>query len=459
MESVTEELKDYTVKRASRLQGCLTLPGDKSISHRAAIISLLSRDKIILRNFSDGEDCRRSLEAVEILGGEVESGNERIVITPPANGMAAPEKVIDCGNSGTTLRLLAGLLAGAGVKAEISGDQSLQRRPMKRIIDPLRQMNANISGTEEDTAPLKIGPSSLVGIDYTLPVASAQVKSCLLLAGLSAGCGVTVREKVITRDHTERMINYLGSKVTTEQVKPEILSDPDDPRKKKRVMPTDKYRTSVFLDAKESLSGGEIEIPGDISTAAYFIAAAIIVPGSHIIIQKVGYNKTRTAFIDVLRKMGAEIEIKNRREVSGEPVADIEVAHSRLKARRISGAIIPSLIDELPVLAILGAIAQGTTIVRNAEELRNKESDRIRSLVDNLSAMGVKVGEFPDGFAIEGGGELNGAEIDSYGDHRIAMSFTVAGLGAHGKTIINDSDSVAVSCPRFFTMLEALRVK
>jgi len=447
------------MKKARKLQGLLTLPGDKSISHRAAIISLLCDDVVEARNYAPGEDCLRSLDAVRALGGRVETGGATVKMSPPKEGPVAPEGPIDCGNSGTTMRLLAGVLAGAGVSATLIGDESLSRRPMGRIVEPLRQMNGSISVSEDGTPPLGIEAAELIPIDYIMPVASAQVKSCLILAGLASGNTVTVREKKFTRDHTERMIRHLGGAVEIEDVTPEFVTDPKDPRKRRKVMPTDEYRRTIGLRSTGRLSGGLIEIPGDVSTAAYFISAALIIPGSHVILQGVGINPTRTAFISLLKTMGARIELKNRREVSGEPVCDIEVAYSRLKPRKISGDVIPNMIDELPMLGVLAAAISGTTIIRDAEELRHKESDRIHATVTNLDAMGVKVGEFPDGFVVEGSGELNGAELDSFGDHRVAMAFAVGALAAHGKSVIKNSEAVGISCPGFFVMLEGLRVK
>lgn len=450
-------MSETVIKRAKKISGCLRMPGDKSISHRAALLSLLCRDPIRAENFTDGIDCRRSLDAVQTLGGLVETNGTTVQITPPMNDLILPDSPIDCGNSGTTMRLLAGLLAGSNISAELTGDKSLTRRPMKRIIDPLKQMKASIESNEDGTTPLIIKPATLIPIDYTLPVASAQIKSALLLAGLASGCPVTIREKSYTRNHTERMIKHLGGDIQIEDVRTEIVPDPNDPRKKKKRLETEAYKRIIALSPNGLLSGGTIEIPGDISTAAYFIAAALLVRGSHLIIQNVGVNPTRTAFITMLRQMGAEIKMKNRREISGEPVADIEVTYSRLKPHKISGDVIPNLIDEIPILAVLASKAKGTTIIRDAEELRHKESDRITAVVKNLTAMGVKVGEFPDGLAVEGGGELNGVEIDSFGDHRIAMAFAVAGLAAHGRTVITDSETVEISCPQFFVMLESLR--
>lgn len=452
-------MAEAIIKRANKLQGMLSIPGDKSVSHRAAIISLLCRGIVDISNYSDGDDCARSLAAVEMLGGKIERDGAAVRITPPENGPISPTEPIDCGNSGTTMRLLSGLLAGSGIVARLTGDDSLRRRPMKRIVDPLRLMNADIAAQEGDVAPLDINPSSLIAIDYIMPVASAQVKSCLILAGLASRCNIIVREKLTTRDHTERMIANLGGKVEIDDIVPQVVPDPHDPRKKKRILPTKEYKRTITLQPEGHLSGGVIEIPGDLSTAAYFIAAALIVPGSHIILRGIGINPTRKAFLDIVRQMGAEIVVKNRREISGEPVADLEVSYSKLKPRKISGRMIPNLIDEIPILAVLAATMEGTTIVRDAEELRHKECDRIRAMVDNLRAMNVRVGEFPDGVAIEGTGEINGAEIDSFNDHRIAMAFAVAGLVGHGKTIIKGSEAAGVSCPKFYTMLEGLRIK
>jgi len=452
-------MSDTQIRRARKIQGLMRLPGDKSISHRAALLSLLCAEKVDASNFAPGDDCARSLQAVAALGCSVEKDGTTVRISPRAEGMIAPDADIDCGNSGTTMRLLAGILAGSGMAARLTGDESLSKRPMGRIVEPLSLMNADITAAEGGTAPLEIRPAQLIPVDYTMPVSSAQVKSSLLLAGLASRTNVIVREKAFTRDHTERMIRHLGGKISVEDVTPEVVTDPQDPRKRKKVMPTDEYRRTISLDAGRPLCGGIVEIPGDVSTAAYFIAAALVIPGSHVILQNIGLNPTRMAFINTARQMGAEIKLKNKRDVSGEPIGDIEVSYCKLKPRKISGDVIPNLIDELPMLGVLAAAIEGTTIIRDAEELRHKESDRIRATVANLEAMGVKVGEFPDGFAVEGTGELNGGELDSFGDHRIAMAFSVAGLAAHGKTVMKNSGVVSISCPEFYSMLEGLRVQ
>jgi 3-phosphoshikimate 1-carboxyvinyltransferase len=452
-------VSDTQIRRARKLQGLVRLPGDKSISHRAALLSLLCTETIEAHNFAPGDDCGSSLKAVAALGCGLEQDSTTVRISPPSEGMITPEGPIDCGNSGTTMRLLAGILAGSGMTAQLIGDESLSQRPMNRIVEPLRLMNADIAAAEGGTSPIDIKPAGLIPIDYIMPVSSAQVKSSLLLAGLASGTNVIVREKAFTRDHTERMVRHLGGKVSVDDVTPEFIDDPHDPRKRKKVMPTDEYRRTISVDAGKRLSGGTVEIPGDVSTAAYFIAAALLIPGSHLILKNVGLNPTRTAFINITRQMGADIKLKNRREISGEPVGDLEVRYARLKPRKISGDAIPNLIDEVPVLGVLAAAVEGTTIIRDAEELRHKESDRIRATVANLETMGVKVGEFPDGFAVEGTGELNGGEFESFGDHRIAMAFSVAGLAAHGKSVMKDSGVVAISCPNFYSMLEGLRVQ
>lgn len=450
-------MAETIIQRMSKLTGVVTVPGDKSISHRAALLSLVAASPLEINDFAEGDDCARSLAAVRALGGTVEQDGNRLRLTPPTGGLQRPAETIDCGNSGTTLRLLAGLLAGAGVEARLTGDVSLRRRPMQRIVDPLRKMNAVISAAPDGTPPLAIGPERLIPLDYVLPVASAQVKSALLFAGLASGVEVIVREKNPARDHAERLLQHLGCTCTVEDVTPETIVDPDDPRRKKKVRATDEYRRSITLPGRQTLAGGTVDVPGDFSTAANFIAAAILIRGSHLILKGVGLNNTRIAFVNVLKQMGAEITIKNRAVVCGEPVGDIEAAYSQLKPRKISGDMIGSVIDEIPLLAVLASQIEGTTIIRDAEELRHKESDRIAGVVRNLKAMGVKIGEFPDGFAVEGGTELNGAEIDSFGDHRLAMAFAVAGAAAHGRTVISGSEAVDVSCPRFYTMLEGLR--
>ncbi|MCP4566392.1 MAG: 3-phosphoshikimate 1-carboxyvinyltransferase [FCB group bacterium] len=450
-------MSEIKIERCKKIQGCLTLPGDKSISHRVALMSLLCQEKVVAVNYADGADCNHSLEAVRALGAQVEKDNGTVQLTPP-NRIADPDGPIECGNSGTTMRLLAGLLAGAGVTARLIGDDSLSQRPMKRIVDPLRQMNAAIDAGEHDIAPLNIAPGLLIPIDYTMPLASAQIKSSLLLAGLASGNAVTIREKNLTRDHTERMIAHFGGSIKVEDVKSRIVPDPDDPRKKKRVLDTEEYKRAIILNGGTALAGGTVEIPGDLSTASYFIALALMVRNSHLIIKDVGLNPTRSAFLTILKRMGANLIIKNRRELSGEPVGDIEISYAKLRSRKVSGDVVPNLIDEIPILAVLAAQTEGTTIFRDASELRVKETDRIRAVVANLSLMGVKVGELPDGFIIEGVEDLSGAELDSFGDHRIAMAFAVAGMAAHGKTVITNSEAVETSCPNFFTMLEGLRL-
>lgn len=445
------------IKRARKITGAISMPGDKSISHRAALISLLCREALIIRNFSDAEDCRRSLEAARALGAGINSEGNEVRITPPQAGVTATAGAIDCGNSATTMRLLAGILAGSGISARLVGDDSLMQRPMKRVVEPLSKMNAMVRCGENDTPPIEINPSSLVPLEYTLPIPSAQVKSALLLASLAGGCRVTLREPIPTRDHTERMLAELGVHLTVTIISPEITPDPVDPRRKVRSAFPAEYKRQIILDSTTQPSGGTIEVPGDISTAAFFIGAALMVHGSHLIITDVGLNPTRTGFINLLKQMGADITLKNRYELSGEARGDIEVRYSALKPRRLAGEQIAGLMDEVPILAVIASQIEGTTVIRNAEELRRKETDRISALAENLTLMGIKVGEFPDGLAIEGGTELNGAAVDSFGDHRIAMAMAVAGLAAHGETCIQNADVVGVSCPNFYTLLESVR--
>ncbi|MFH1701528.1 MAG: 3-phosphoshikimate 1-carboxyvinyltransferase [Candidatus Zixiibacteriota bacterium] len=452
-------MSEIVIKNAKKLQGAISLPGDKSISHRAALLSLLCENPLSITNYSDAADCQNTLNAVKSLGGLIRNEGDSLILSPSPEGIKSPEGPIECGNSGTTMRLLAGLLAGSSVSATLIGDDSLSSRPMKRISEPLRLMNAEIEISDNNTAPIKISPGMIIPIDYTLPVASAQVKSAIILAGLASKTDVIIREKSLSRDHTERMISFLGGDLRVENVKMKTIEDPVDPRKKKKVLAIGDYKRSIFLGKNTRISGGEINIPGDISTAAFFIAAALLIKGSHLIIRSIGVNSARMGFVRILKQMGARINIKNRRELSGEPTGDIEVFYSKLKPRKISGESIPGLIDEIPVLAVLASYIEGTTIIRDAGELRHKESDRIKAVCDNLTAMGVKVGEFPDGMAIEGTGEMEGAEINSFGDHRIAMAFAIAGITAHGQTVIKNSDVVSISCPNYFNLLDGLRIK
>ncbi len=425
---------------ARRLNGRLTLPGDKSISHRAALIAALSSGSSEISNFSSAADCASTVAClqqlgvfVEIVDGKLRFAGDQKLIAPPA--------ALDCGNSGSTIRILAGVLAGHDFTAELIGDESLSARPMRRIIEPLELMGASIESTD-GKPPLKIRGSSdrLAPVTYQMPVASAQVKSAILFAGLFARGRTTIIEKSPSRDHTERLFNGFGVPVTTN-------SD-----------------LSITIDGPARFTGGSITIPGDISSAAYFIAAAMLLPGSDLTIESVGLNPTRAAFLSVLRAWGADISTSDLRNERNEPIGTIHVAGGvRSTAsdqdRTLSGAMIPSLIDELPLLAVVGSQIPGGIQIRDAEELRLKESDRLQTTAQNLRAMGAEVDEFDDGIAVSGPTQLRGASIDSYGDHRIAMAFSVAALIAEGETEIKRSECVGISFPEFYKLLHSLAEK
>ena len=421
---------------ARKLKGRLTLPGDKSISHRAALIAALSSGSSEISNFSTAQDCASTISCLQQLGISVES-NDGIVRFAGDQSLKAPKAPLDCGNSGSTMRILAGILAGQNFTAELIGDQSLTSRPMRRIIEPLELMGARIESTD-GKPPLKIhGSTQLAPITYQLPVASAQVKSAILFAALFANGRTTVIEKSPTRDHTERLFNGFGVPVTT-------IDD-----------------RSITIDGPARFNGGAITVPGDISSAAYFVAAAMLLRGSELTIGSVGLNPTRAAFLNVLSLWGADISTTDLRTERNEPVGTINVrgglrSTPRDEDRVLSGAMIPSLIDELPLLAVVGTQVPGGIQIRDAEELRLKESDRLLATAENLRAMGAKVEEFDDGIAVSGPTELRGAKIDSFGDHRIAMAFSVAALIADRQTEILDSQCVAISFPEFFGLLNSL---
>ncbi|HOP06768.1 MAG TPA: 3-phosphoshikimate 1-carboxyvinyltransferase [candidate division Zixibacteria bacterium] len=438
------------------IRGCeatLMVPGDKSIAHRAALLSLLSRGPLTVVNFPDSEDCARSLSAAERFGTGVERVEDRLVLTPPATITAEPEMNVDCGNSGTTARLLSGIIAGSKLEATLCGDSSLSRRPMKRIIDPLSEMGAELFA-DEGHLPMRIRGGKLMPLEYTLPVASAQVKSALLLAGLASNCSVTVREKTLTRDHTERMIEALGQNITIRDIKPVYETDPVDPRKRRQVMPED-FKREISISPQTQVDGGEISIPGDISTASYFWAAAAI-SGGTVTVKNVGLNPTRTGFIDHLRAVGCKVEITDRETLSGEPRGTVTVIGQRLRARKIAGETTVNLIDEIPVIAVMAAFADGTTVIRDADELKVKESNRLQAIEHNLRLMGIKCGTLADGLAIEGGTEMSGADFMSFGDHRISMAFSVGALFLTGPSTIDDDSVVAASCPTFYDLLKQL---
>jgi 3-phosphoshikimate 1-carboxyvinyltransferase len=422
---------------ARRIRGRLRLPGDKSISHRAALIAALADGPSEISNFSTARDCASTLSCLRDLGISIEQRDNGRMNISGARGFVSPTKPLDCGNSGSTMRILAGVLAGHELTAELIGDESLSTRPMRRIMEPLELMGARIEA-RDGKPPLKIrGAQKPEPITYKLPVASAQVKSAILFAGLNAAGRTTVIETSPSRDHTERLFNGFGVPVVTN-------SD-----------------LSVTLDGPARFSAGPITIPGDISSAAYFIAAAMLLSRSDLVVESVGLNPGRAAFLTVLSSWGANISQTDLQMERNEPVGAVQVRGGIGTAasdtdRTLSGSMIPSLIDELPLLAVVGTQVPGGIEIRDAGELRLKESDRLATTAQNLRAMGAEVEELPDGLRVDGPTELRGAPINSYGDHRIAMAFSVAALLASGDTEIRGSESAAVSFPEFFDLLESV---
>lgn len=420
------------------LKGTVSVPGDKSISHRGIMFGSIADGTTEIHNFLPGADCLATIRCFRTLGIEIEQeGSTVIVHGKGLHGLSAPSHILDVGNSGTTTRLLSGILAGQPFESKLSGDESLNSRPMKRIIGPLTQMGADISSIlHNGCAPLYIAPSRLHGIHYDSPVASAQVKSCILLAGLYADGETSVTEPGLSRNHTELMLKEFGADIRS-------------------VHDLDCSRTTAIIQPGRELHGQKLTVPGDISSAAYFIAAGLIVPDSEIRITNVGINPTRAGILKVCEDMGARIELSNERTESGEKIADITVRTSRLHGTVIEGDIIPALIDEIPVIAVMAAVAEGTTVIRDAAELKVKETDRIETVTDNLKAMGCDVTPTEDGMIINGG-KLKGASIHTLLDHRIAMAFSIAALAAEGRTRILDSKCVDVSYPAFYDTFEEL---
>ncbi|MBR5510165.1 MAG: 3-phosphoshikimate 1-carboxyvinyltransferase [Lachnospiraceae bacterium] len=419
--------------RSNSLKGTVTVPGDKSISHRSIMFGALAEGTTRVTNFLQGADCLSTIDCFRKLGIQIENrSNEILIHGKGLHGLQAPASLLDVGNSGTTTRLISGILAGQQFTSELNGDASIQSRPMKRIMDPLSLMGAKIRSIRDNgCAPLHIQGAPLHGIHYHSKVASAQVKSCILLAGLYADSPTSVTEPYLSRNHSEIMLKHFGASVTSEDTTATILPDP-------------------------KLTAQEIKVPGDISSAAYFIAAALMVPGSEILIKNVGINPTRDGILRVCQDMGADITILNEDRTSGEPTADLLIRYSELHGTTVEGAVIPTLIDELPVVAALACFARGTTIIKDAQELKVKESNRIDVMVRNLSAMGAKITATDDGMIIEGGYPLCGAVIDSKLDHRIAMTFAITALASDGETEIIGADCVQISYPNFYSDLAAL---
>jgi 3-phosphoshikimate 1-carboxyvinyltransferase len=423
---------ELRIKRAPRIEAEITVPGDKSISHRAAIIAALSNGVCHLRGFLPSADCLHTVNALRALGIEIEHPErELLIVHGKRRVLAPPEKEIDCGNSATTMRLLAGLLAGQKFESRLIGESSLSRRPMDRIIEPLRKMGADIVAEgPEQTPPLRIRGGSLRGIHYRSPIPSAQVKSAILLAGLFAKGKTTVDEPAPSRNHTELMFNYFLVRTAKD----------------------DNGGVSVFGD--QVPESRDFDIPGDISSAAFWLVAAAAQPGGHLLVRNIGLNDTRTALLGVLVRMGAQVREAVEDVDQIEPRGVAEVTGTPLKGTVIQGKEIPQLIDDLPILAIAGALANGTTIIRQAQELRVKETDRIAAIAHNLRGMGAQVIELSDGVEIHGPAPLRGARLPSFGDHRIAMAFAVAGLFAEGETIIQDAECVRDSYPGFEKALD-----
>lgn len=427
------------IRPATALRGKIRLPGDKSISHRAAMLAAVAIGETRIENFATSADCASTVSCIEALGvGISRSGSTLTVKGVGKTGLCRAPAPLDCGNSGTTMRLLSGLLAGQNFESVLVGDESLQKRPMRRVAAPLSMMGAVLE-LDDGHAPLKIaGRSPLQAIGYRLPMASAQIKSCILLAGLNADGITTVIEPTPTRDHTERMLRWFGVEVTEQ---------------------ASEAGKHISLSGESQLEARNLVVPSDISSAAFFLVAAACVPGSEIEIENVGLNPSRTAIIDVLRDLGGQIEILEQSETSNEPVGNLRVGDgfgkiSGQTPNLVSGQIIANLIDEIPILAVFGTQASGGLEIRDAAELRHKETDRITAVAENLRRMGVEVEEFPDGLRVHES-RLSGAKVDSFGDHRIAMAFAVAGLVADGETEIIGAESAAVSFPEFFDVLAA----
>ena len=433
-------MSEFRVRSIRTLDAAFPVPGDKSMSHRAAMIAGLADGVSTVRNFLPSEDCLNTLGAMRACGVEVEVLEEMPGFGPTTmriHGrkmeLAAPTRPIDCGNSGTGMRLLAGLFAGQSFETELFGDESLSGRPMGRITDPLGAMGAKIDclGEKPGCAPLRIHGTKLTPIRYELPMASAQVKSAVLLAGMFCDGTTTAVQPAETRDHTERMLESFGVKLSTEG-------------------------NAISIEGGQVPQARDFQVPGDISSAAFWVVAAAALPGSRLVIKNVGLNPTRTAVLDVIERMGAKITRTVTSSEAGEPIGDVEILGGKLKGTELLKAEIPNLIDEIPVIAVAAAMADGKTVIRNAKELRVKETDRITTVVNNLRAMGGQVDEFEDGMEITGGSPLHAATMESHGDHRIAMAFAIAGLFASGETVMRNTECVNTSYPGFSKQLAAV---
>ena len=421
------------INKVSKLNGTITVPADKSITHRAIMLSSLATGKSYINNYLKSDDCLMTMNAFKQMGVNIEQAENSLTITGAGiNGLKNPVKEIYAGNSGTTTRLLSGVLAGQKFSSTITGDASLSKRPMKRVIEPLSLMGANITAKENNFLPMTISPKeNLKAISYTSPVASAQVKSCILFAGLYADGTTTVTEPIKSRDHSERMFKTFGADISVDGL-------------------------SVSVKKCNGLYAQEVTVPCDISSAAFFIVAGLIVPNSNIKILNVNINKTRDGILTVLKSMGAAIVLDNVRTVSGEDVADIEIKTSKLNSTSFGKEIVPSLIDEIPIIVLAATQAEGQTVISGAKELKVKESDRIHSVASQLNKMGADIKETDDGFIINGPTKLKGATVDSFDDHRIAMMLSIAGLTAEGETEILNSDCVKISFANFYEVLKKI---
>ena len=421
---------DLIVEKKNKLSGEVVIPSDKSISHRAIMFSSLAKGKTLVKNFSKGADCHSTLKVFSSLGIEHKFLDEQTLEIVSDGILKAPSSDLDCGNSGTTMRLMSGILASRNFDSVLMGDESLSKRPMKRVIEPLSLMGAEIS-SNDNKAPLKIHGKNLQAIDYNSKLSSAQVKSCILLAGINTKGVTRYTEPFLSRNHTELMLEYLGADI--------------------------KVNGTTTSITKSELEAKNIEIAGDISSAAFFIVAGLITPNSDIIIKNVGLNPTRTGILEVVEKMGGDVEILDKRLLGKEEVGDLRIKTSALKATTIEGDVIPKLIDEIPVIAVLATQAEGTTIIKDAQDLRNKESDRITATVRELKKIGADIEETPDGFIINGKKSLKGdAEIETYHDHRLAMSLYVAGLICEKPIKINEFQWVNISFPEFEILMNKL---
>lgn len=427
--------QSQTITASRGLRGEITVPGDKSISHRSIMLGSLAQGTTRVHGFLEGEDNLSTLKAFQAMGVAIERGRDGILTITGRGlqGLCEPADVLDCGNSGTTMRLMTGLLAAQRFFTVLTGDQYLRRRPMRRVVGPLTDMGARIWGRDGgERAPLAIQGSELQGIEYRSAIASAQVKSALLLAGLYAQGETTVYEPHVSRDHSERMLRFFGA-----DVRP--------------------FAGGVSIVPQPRLEGREVHVPGDISSAAFFLVAALITPGSELLVRNVGINPTRSGIIDILKIMGGDLQLLDERTLSGEPTADILVRGSSLRGVEIGGELVPRAIDEFPVISVAAALAEGTTVIRDAQELRVKETDRIAAMVSELRTLGARVEALPDGMRIEGRDGFSGGDVQSHGDHRIAMSMAVAALRAASPVKIQDTGCTATSFPNFWELLENVK--